>query len=509
MMVKLLPAKTKIEKNGKSVRNTNGKQKPTCYHYCTIVSIAVVFLTRIVEDSKESRRGLLSNTPQVVKVDANALLPVEISRNENATLAGDILSISHLPEHSRVDVKLRAGARCPRPFLIGRLSGPALVELEWTWINNSVDETSIMEGTYKANMPGQYFLEIVAVFCDDFFYDLSNIDDGADRPINTTEQSAMEVNFKGTCVEDSSHQRITAINASIWVNEAASAFGERSRQNLQGYWQRSSDYSADAIQPLFTRHQPHACVRNSSAPCQVVTEVERFQPYDFKWSTPYTHLHNTTSLAQETQTTVCFLGYSHSRKLWLAAEQLNLTLANRKINVSTGWIRGKFPWQVKGEVYEPLVQGCHKLVVAVGQWPASEKRGSPTLLSTYYNQTRKMFSSLKASKNITSQMEIYARPIHYNPLGFLQTICPPQNWRSPLVIDGYNKVIKRVCAELDVPYIDVNFVLAPLWDHASDWCHLDSKVQTAELMYILASVLGVIGDDSSKKTNILTGAMLK
>ena len=54
-------------------------------------------------------------TEEIIEVDPNA---------------EGVRSIRHSPRHSKIEVHLDATSRCPRPFLVGRLSGPTLVKLD-------------------------------------------------------------------------------------------------------------------------------------------------------------------------------------------------------------------------------------------------------------------------------------------------------------------------------------------------------------------------------------------
>jgi hypothetical protein len=113
---------------------------------------------------------------------------------------------------------------------------------------------------------------------------------------------------------------------------------------------------------------------------------------------------------------------------------------------------------------------CTKTVVAVGQWPSGrrpQKQRPPILFPEY---KRQMADVIRNFKNAKTDIGFHLRSIHYNPLGDTKFNCPPDDWRSPSTIDGYKLECKYV------PYIDTNFILRPMWDSASDWCHYKNKV---------------------------------
>jgi hypothetical protein len=76
------------------------------------------------------------------------------------------------------------------------------------------------------------------------------------------------------------------------------------------------------------------------------------------------------------------------------------------------------------------------------------------------------------------------------------------------VMDAYNAVISRAVDELGGPqhnitFVDTNFIVGPLWDAGSDWCHLDAPVSDVEALYLMAVALGVIQLDDEPHTGSL------
>jgi len=79
------------------------------------------------------------------------------------------------------------------------------------------------------------------------------------------------------------------------------------------------------------------------------------------------------------------------------------------------------------------------------------------------------------------------------------------------VIDGYNATIRRVIEELHndtamnnssssggggkgsanhvVQFVDTDFLVGPMWDAASDWCHLDPPLALLQGVYIFQKAL--------------------
>merc|ERR1712166_274350 len=128
------------------------------------------------------------------------------------------------------------------------------------------------------------------------------------------------------------------------------------------------------------------------------------------------------------------------------------------------------PFQVTVQVIRKLMitKNCGTFVIAVGQWPASKhfriNRLSPLSFNQFYRSYSHMLSSITKA---LPDVPVFARSINFNPLGSLIGGCKPTDWRSPLVIDGYNAVIRHVVSEIkskNLSFIDTNFLIGPVWD---------------------------------------------
>jgi len=427
----------------------------------------------MVSARSKGPRGVIPPPPQTI--------PIPI--NPNATMAYDIVSIDHNVSESAILVRFKSGARCSRPYLRGRLSGPALTMLNWSIERNdrsinATNETTILKGTYQAPLHGKYYLEIIMVFCVDFLQ-------ANDGMMNITSNN---YNFSQTCVEDRWNHRLTAHNASILVGEEA--FGS------PGYWVRED---SKQMQPMYTRFQPNGCRPKPPEPdlpdyCIPPTSLDRFEGYSFHWHRPNLTLAN---LRQAKPTTICLVGDSHSQKLDFAAKAMGINQA--AFNLGLRYQKGLFPTDITVEKIKSLTKyfGCNKFIIASGQWPASAfARPKVFLIGNYYNQIKNMLQELQTLPHV----EIFMRSINYNPLGDWIGDCPPRDWRNPLVIDGYNAAIAKACQEIggpNVTFVDTNFLVSPMWDSSSDFCHLDEKSLHAQVLYVAAVALGVVDPTTS------------
>ena len=93
---------------------------------------------------------------------------------------------------------------------------------------------------------------------------------------------------------------------------------------------------------------------------------------------------------------------------------------------------------------------CTAVVLGIGSWIAGYPDGRPHLLDEFKSEMTKVIVGMV---NMTNA---FVQPIHYHPLSDILTTCPPVDWRSPRVIDMYNEILRQVCDEQGVPFIDTN-----------------------------------------------------
>ena len=138
-------------------------------------------------------------------------IPIEL----NSTIATDVPRIWHDSDQQAICVALQ-DARCPRPALLGRLSGPALALLEWKHhpVDYNNDDDNVLCGSYKDQWldAGTYFVEIIVLFCNDF---------GPNSHVRTENESAwLSYNFQPDCMEDPTNNRITGTNAFVKIEQS-------------------------------------------------------------------------------------------------------------------------------------------------------------------------------------------------------------------------------------------------------------------------------------------------
>jgi hypothetical protein len=241
----------------------------------------------------------------------------------------DILGIYHHPESAAITVVLQNGhynsrEACLRPYLVARLSGPAVgVVYEWSYRQSSsrtADRsgsnastaipatTVVMEGFYDVPATGVYFLEIVAVLCNTYDDDImrkTEVYTYSDK-INVTLAAlafeAQQQHVLNRCLVNPQNNKLTAFGTSIVVVKAATSLNQRQnpisveriqvgrdeeapKKRLRGFWVREvnrTEHGTEAYAPLYTRYQPPNCPpANCTHPAASET---RFDPYKFSWT---------------------------------------------------------------------------------------------------------------------------------------------------------------------------------------------------------------------------------
>jgi hypothetical protein len=472
------------------------------------------------------------------------------SNNDNNSLALEVESIHHIPDQRQVIVNLQQ-RKCRDPRLFGRLSGAYVTLIDWeaktTTVHDDQDGndedndddddgnehantnlthnqttaaiSTMLVGTYSLPSPGKYFIEVIGLFC------------------NGPQWNAT---FQNDCMEDPTTHRLTedtafidvvkVIDGNVDVDANADGNSGLDIDGHHGYWKWFNNYTdndSDSHQnetttttPLLTRYQPQQCrteVDLESDRCQVAMSLEQFAPYQFI-STDNNNNNNNNNSESHIQShlaklqgdsdndgkgkpklpmLLCFIGLSHAREmsrevnLWL--DKWNATSIVQSISIDV-----QFPRLLNPNTIQR--RGCNISIIAAGQWSAGRKppggryRGlGPTTFDDYQTEVRDMIIRLTAPESelkLDDSHKIYLRSIHYNALGDVKTTCPPEDWRSPPVIDTYNDIIKNLSSSMNISFIDTNFIVGPLWDISTDFCHyrLD-KVASAEALYMLGRLL--------------------
>jgi hypothetical protein len=279
---------------------------------------------------------------------------VQLPLNLNSTMYEDIVGIYHVPSTSSIMVVItdhgsgsaaplnqtQGRSACLRPYLIGRLSGPALgtVGLPWVYTHWNMTKgsssrrqqpsaaeasadggsdsllvvhSSVVEGRYNVPFAGEYYIEIIVLLCNKW---------GEENPLRHSDDIEL---IRQNCVENPMRHRLTAENTTIRVvapqpsastQHTASSppdlfVSERDERSSPGekagYWIHDetgkigpalNESILSRTRPLYTRFQPSNCTGDW---CHEAESMTRYSPYHFRWNqnAPWYNNGSATSLA--------------------------------------------------------------------------------------------------------------------------------------------------------------------------------------------------------------------
>jgi len=379
--------------------------------------------------------------------------------NPDSTIATDIVNIVHLPNECKIVINLKRQRRCTHLQLIGRLSGLALTKITWGKVFEDNNQEFLV-GNYIVPVPGLYYIEIIVNMCKELEYD---------------------TNFRNICLEDPNRHRLTSKDATIDAillrdNHLHYSINKTS---AIGYWYNVREKP----NPLYTRYQPPFCRnrQNLQDPsCKNATDLSRFSPYEFQFTKEISLEKRLENIRGHK---ICFVGASHNQLIVRRAEMFRNLLQNHSIVLD--FDRANFISDLDENKIQILIEkGCTKVIMATGQWDAGWPKLAPTLFSKYEEQLEMAIRMMVMMFHGTN-IDLYFRSTHYNPIGYEIGSCPPTNWRSPPVIDMYNQITKRVCNKFKIPLIETNDIIGIMWDRAADWCHYEDVSSDMEILYIL------------------------
>jgi len=461
---------------------------------------AIIDKTKVGEDEEldDVNVGKIKVDTEEEKSNNNFITTIQAS-NSNSTLLSEIVSITYDTSKSQPIITINFDTsspeyrKCRRPIVRGRLSGPALTMIDWedhymSVPNNNTSTANITDKligrVVNVPFPGKYFIEIVGILCNKF--DFNN-------------------DFKETCVENPISHRLTANDAFINIIDSNEESTNVSNENVTsdesiGHWILNQQNNASKLHaPLYTRFQPLSCRKPDeikTSRCDDAINTARYDNYQFQFTDEaMKSIENSLFNASVIDhTAICSVGFSHSRlqdgylqMAWRYIEEIKQEKIQALVRFRQVAVR--FPSEITPDFMLDLaIKGtfqCTDLVVAIGQWPGYRHVSFPA----YQKEMEEaILNLLDARKKMNYR--IYLRSIHYTPLGDWSGTCPLHyDWRHPFVIDGYNDILRGLSMKYDLPFIDTNFVVSPMWDHSSDWCHLDKTVGIPECLYILSKVM--------------------
>ena len=422
----------------------------------------------------------------------------------------EIESIIHVPNEAKIMVKLNPSRDriCKKPRIFGRLSGKYLTMIYWdtdahekmdheynvgsetkisrkATFNNTI-RTDVITGYYSLPSEGRYFIDIIGLMCNDFPF---------------------EYDFNSICLENVDHMHLTANGAFVDVTTTSknladefvfqSTYATSAAAAVHGYWKWSNKTVAPI--PLKTRYQRQNCRSGEMSVKRVCTEtsdLDRFEPYTFEWSgnhedtdEPHIDLKNYkyTGKNRGNETfKICTGGQSHSRELLTHITYL-LDVYNVS-NVEVGQVPMNRPHEMKGRRWEfNRALNCNIIILGLGQWSAGKSPQKVTPGTTFPTYQKDLEEGILSWKS--SNINFVIRKSHYNALGDIRNTCPPTDWRSPPVIDGYNEISRSLAQKHNITYLDTGSLMDPMWDSPGDFCHYRGLEGRTEALFLLKNVL--------------------
>ena len=423
---------------------------------------------------------------------ASVFEPIEISPELPSVFADTVLTLFHEPETNSIVVRFEGDLACPRPALMGRLSGPVAILLQ-DWKLQTTTSTAKqqepgevltttmleMRATYSVPVAGKYFLDLILLLCDDWTLQ---------GPVETE-----KFDFNETCIQDVTNHRISHPQRA-WIN-----IGKIHEVPVQlGYWFRKEN--ADPKLPLTTRVQPPVCeeLGPHDPYCLAYTNLTVHDTFEFRFWDATTastvsveeriDFLQTQIKANKNTDKLCLVGKSHSDGLArLGFENIGLRGEDR-----LKWISAQYPKNLTTKLATNIQrQGCSKIIVAVGQWSASKRLSHPYLVGEFRDGMTKGLKNFVQVFERDENVNIYFRSIDFNPLGYRRSACPPADWRDPVTIAAYNNVLESIChSTKQCTFLDTRQIQKPMWDAALDFNHPTDKVCIPLAVYLASRVMG-------------------
>ena len=133
----------------KQKRDESSQSRRMVPRYTRLKSIAFMTAMLIVFSgffqslsNVEETRSAPMNSKETTSVAEVMMEILELPVHTNSSIHDDVLLIQHDPAQRAIMVHLRPDGRCPHPSLRGRLSGPALVALDY-WKYSKNDQNNI------------------------------------------------------------------------------------------------------------------------------------------------------------------------------------------------------------------------------------------------------------------------------------------------------------------------------------------------------------------------------
>ena len=383
--------------------------------------------------------------------------------------------VLHSSSDSTVSFDLPARARGASPFFMTRASGPALVLGRVRVFNRSMATAS-----FALHLPGTYHVEVLLLFEHFDFDAFEHTFRGHDtypgghcmRLNDVVHEATLQLHARANLAGAGHHL------AAQWIHEEV---GPTSllRPAVQTRWQLLSTGPGD--------YAPNCSVDNGMP----IASLQRYASYRWGHINQVSGAFVASTVRNATRGGgVCLLGASHARKICAMIEDCiyfevrfftsRVHYARNTTNGASASIMRNVTARIGAE------RLCDQIVVTTGQWDGGFPMHRLTSLRMFSDELAASVRLLRQLLlNISVPIGLSLMTTNYNPPNCQNSLCPATDWRAPPVIDAYNAKIQELAVAESLRLVNLEPIIGPVWDAASDWCHPDLKVLEAEATAVL------------------------
>jgi hypothetical protein len=478
-----------------------------------------------------------------------------VALNPQSSMFQDIVGIyHHAQEHaitiilrgntSAVPTDMRQESNCLNPSFMIRLSGPALHMVPYHTVSQN-ETTTVLRGYYSVPVSGTYYLEVIVTLCntlDEAKLGSANVSEQENPSAWAAAIQLEEEHIRSVCMVQPQHYTLTAQQnstipalAAVPLTNTSTPLPDNDWRGLQGFW-ISNRTIKDSV-PLVTRFHPLDCAQMVNHECiDPRADPQRFSPYRFQWtigpSLPVHEQEITTRIQQKSReyadqnanNTICLFGDSHIGELSNQWFKGPITAGGARYYQVYGQFASEFGRNITrhhGDNNDVLFQFMHKkshtqfvpgqstctiALFGMGAWDAGWPENRPTTVSEYEAD---FLATVWAIQRAFPAAQVYIWNCHlFTLINYLYNPCPMNEWRTPVLIDSYNRALARVVNHLNhrakehwgstsslpprAKYLDTEFITRPMWDSPPDWIHFANEVGRVESLYIAAVVLELV-----------------
>ena len=427
---------------------------------------SVLFLVLILAAIIHSMRGA-DNPP----------IPAIVAEEEGR--AGN--NESRLIPSWNLTIPLRDDPAEPNAFFMVRASGPSLTSGSITRRATNVTmpddvvtivhslqpgETSKLVVELQLSVPGRYLIEVIRVYRS---FDLQNRKGDA----FCMSKSMQDLFFLGRVLVE--QDQLVGERLGPPEPQWIANLGQDQLPEDAVLFTRMQDCSAiqvvDAFDMLVTHPLPDTAILTDT---HSHWQAYDFATYDAGVVKPEPHYRRSIP-------GLCIAGGSHARNLCGQIPGCSW-YAQRFVGKQTGEF-GQHTVSMKN-----LDSRCKAMLVHWGQWDLGWPNGPPLPWAELESQLDTRMKELTTLATGRRKLEVWVLPASYNPLNCLTTHCPTTDFRSPPMVEEFNRIVTRTTDKHGVTVIPSIDIIGPMWDASPDFSHPKQKVLRALVFRVTSTI---------------------